>query len=705
MIRQALRYAQSIKHLASNFTINKRFINLNVFIFALITIIIIQSLYSYGYKNSDTHNHLLLLKNEAYSTNYDSILNKYEPNVFKSMSLEEKCSIYFDHLHKNDNTWILNNFNTDGYDDNYIDFQDFLNFKKSVEKDTEFNEAKIIELEREFNTKSFDPIKVDQRIVDAITTLRIFGKCFLESDSKKSIGYISSIFEDNKKTNAKTEEEIRKTQHLCQDTEARILPWLSNILPTYTRWNGETSTGNVPKISIQQESENYDDSDDFGSKEQSHKKREVDGNCFLKSFKNSINGKGIVISASDGQKDELMKLALILRALGNKLPIQIVHKGDLSTKSQNDLINQFRRPIKTANLPLSFEKLSSQQVSKFPEQDVWFVNVAQSIKSEYSKYFEKYANKLLAYLFNSFEDMILIDTDTVPFVDLNYILSLPGFVEKGAYFFQDRQLKGSNTQNQVNYFKRLFPSKLDSHFFEIPQVTNFTLNNRFIGGLKNHFMESGVVAIKRSTHFTGMLSAIQLNFWSITARKVHGDKELFWLGQSIAGNENYEFNSLGAAAVGELTPDDNKLFPKSPVNEVCGNHPGHVNGYDNQTLLWINSGFTFCKNTESAQFDAGKPLFKNFDKPKLEQFYKSVTKIRSAIIPPPQEIDGSNKIDNPPLGWNNEHKYCFAYTWCAYDGVGSMSTDDERGLLANFDDEQNKIFDFFGDLWMNGVKE
>lgn len=703
MLNIAIRYLQSLSHATTRFSFNKRFLNLNLFIAFLIIVIVAQSLYSYGYRNSrDVHNHLLLLKNEAYSSNYDSLLTKYEPKIFNSFPLEKKCNLYFDQLHQNNNAWILNNFDTAGYDDNYINFQDFLDFKRTAEKDMVFNEAKILELEKEFNSRSWDSIKVDQRIIDAVTTLRIFGKCFIETEESKKVGFMSSIFEDNKKEKDQLNEgkDLDTQQHLCEDTEARIFPWLSNILPSYTRWDGTVINNHLPDLSKSQST--YDD-DEFHS----HIKKDhiPETNCFLKNFRYSINGRGIVISASNGQKDELMRLGLILRATNNKLPIQIIHKGDLSEKNQKELIHQFRRPINLDNLPLSFEKLPIHTAPKFPAQDLWFVNVERSIKTEFEGYFQKYANKLLAYLFNSFEDMILIDTDTVPFVDLESILKLPAFEEKGAFFFQDRQLRGSNTQNQVNYFKRLFPSKLDNFFFNIPLVTDFTLKNRFIGDLRNHFMESGVVAVKRTTHFTGMLSAVQLNFWSITARKIHGDKELFWLGQSIAGNENYEFNALGAASIGELTPNDNKLFPKSPANELCGNHPGHINGYDNQTLLWINSGFTFCKNTDAANFDAGKPLFKQYDGEKLKQHYKSVTRIRSAIVPPPQEIPGNNDQGNPDLGWSDAHKYCFSYTWCAYDGVGDMSNDIKKGLLVNFDNQQTRVFDFFGDLWMNGVRK
>lgn len=36
-------------------------------------------------------------------------------------------------------------------------------------------------------------------------------------------------------------------------------------------------------------------------------------------------------------------------------------------------------------------------------------------------------------------------------------------------------------------------------------------------------------------------------------KRVYGDKEMFWLSLSIIGDENYQFNSHPAAAIGQLT--------------------------------------------------------------------------------------------------------------------------------------------------------
>lgn len=569
--------------------------------------------------------------------------------------------------------WMLDNFDTKDYDDNYIDFDSFLQFKLDKDPGMKMTEKKVDELEKEFAERSYFAVKVDNRITDAMATLRVFGKCYLEERQTSAFDVLP------KKAKPEPEKGFE-----CNEVETRVFPWLTRSLPIYTHWDGTVSRG-LPELATEP------------------KKEQTNSNCFLEQFKNTINGRGYVTSAGNGQVGELMKLALLLRALGNKMPIQIVHKGDLSSENQQKLISAFRDDVPLRKMPETYADLDLDAALEFPKQDVWFVNVDPCIKEAFKHKFQKYANKLLAYMFNSFDEMILIDTDTVPFVDLETVFSLPGYVDNGAFFFQDRNLKGQNTENQVAYFTRMLPSKMDKILFDIPRATEHTLGNRFISGRRNHFMESGVVAIKRSTHFTGMLAALQLNFWSATAWKVHGDKELFWLGQSIAGNEKYAFNPVGAASIGELTREEKKLFPDSKAQELCSNHPGHINGYDGETLLWINSGMTYCKNTPAAGADVGKPLYKGLSEGEIKRLYQSKTVIRAAIVPPPQEIYANDNNGNPERGWTDEHKYCYGYTWCAVSYVGTGESPEQVGRVVNFDDKQTKWFDFIGDLWMDAL--
>jgi alpha 1,3-mannosyltransferase len=266
-------------------------------------------------------------------------------------------------------------------------------------------------------------------------------------------------------------------------------------------------------------------------------------------------------------------------------------------------------------------------------------------------------------------------------------------------------LKGQNTEAKIKFYKQLLPSKLDQYIFQIPTATDFTLKNRFFGDLRNHFMESGVVAINRKRHFAGMLTAVQLDFWfAINKKMIHGDKELFWLGLSIAGDEDYFFNDIAAASMGELTPQENKRLPNSNTKELCSNHPGHLDGHDERTLLWINAGMTYCKNLDILEYDLKNPLYKDrYNIESLRKLFKSATKIRAAIVPPPQEITAKNTNGNPENGWSNQYQYCKSYTWCAYETIGSGSEPEHKGLYVEFKEREFKWFDFIGDLWMDGL--
>jgi alpha 1,3-mannosyltransferase len=713
----ALRYGQALMHAASTtLPVNKRLLSRNIVLGALILVIFIQFfLISSGTSSSNASGSdpVVLLRGHTYLSHYDTLLKHYKSDEFIKKPLKERCNIFFDTLNSKSPGWKLDDFSTEGHGHQPESFQEYLEkYLKDHPDEKQINNEKEKALEDEYNKKTHSANKVNSKVVDYVSTLRIFSKCFIEDETLSSSaltqlkGYWSDRADDKN---------AGHLQDICFDTEARIFPWLSNILPTFQRWDGSVSSG-YPELDVPVEYERfqpfkYSDEEEEGDKQAAvaenvfEKRAFGRSSCLLKTVRNSINGKGYVISASDEQVAELTKLALTLRVIGNKLPIQIVHKGDLSVENQKKLITLFRNEVDLVKLQDLFEEFEINDSSSltFPPQEVWFVNVKDSIKKEYASHFDKYANKLLAYLFNSFEDMILLDTDTVPFVQLDkHIFGFPEYQTKGAYFFHDREVDKQNSKDVVEFYKKLFPSPLDSHFFQIPTVTDFTLRNRFIGDKRHHFMESGVVAINRKRHFTGMLTSLQLNFWApINQGNIHGEKELFWLGLSVAGDEEYFFNEGGAASIGELTPTANRRLPHTKARELCSNHPGHIDGHDKQTLLWINSGMTYCKNLGAIASDLEKPLYKGrYTEASLKKLYTSGLKIRAAIIPPPQEIKDENTSGNPIEGWTDLPKYCGDYTWCAYDFIGSGSQPEHFGTYIQFKKHEYKWFDFVGELWM-----
>ncbi|ODQ76902.1 glycosyltransferase family 71 protein, partial [Babjeviella inositovora NRRL Y-12698] len=200
----------------------------------------------------------------------------------------------------------------------------------------------------------------EQSFVDAATNLRVFGSCYLES---------------NKALN-----------NTCGGIQARLMPFFTGNYPVFTRWDGAVV-----------------------SDEEAHQRKEfgINDRCFTLNYLQGLNGRGIVVSAGDGQVEDTVNLIRVLRGLDNKLPIQVFHKGDLGDDSMAQILNQ---DIKKALVGQSEYKFT------FPQQNVWFVDVRGCIKEEYMKFFNRFSNKFFPYMFGSFDETILMDTDAVPLV-------------------------------------------------------------------------------------------------------------------------------------------------------------------------------------------------------------------------------------------------------------------------------------------------
>ena len=75
----------------------------------------------------------------------------------------------------------------------------------------------------------------------------------------------------------------------------------------------------------------------------------------MNQFKDASNGKGIVLSITEKHIDDTINLIRLLRALNNKLPIQIIYFNDISQSSKTKIIKAAREEIN--NFPKSYEKV------------------------------------------------------------------------------------------------------------------------------------------------------------------------------------------------------------------------------------------------------------------------------------------------------------------------------------------------------------
>lgn len=670
---------------------------------------------------------------DAYSKVYNSIFNTHNiESVIGNLDFDQRCQLYFQNLFIEDNNWIFNpNEDIRVHDRDHFRFDDWKRAKEGDLK-RDFASSKEIK-EEDVNTKSkefvafvrakYDEfwnhiLEYEQKIVDTISTMRIFNKCYLTNENKTQIKANNRFIQRQHKFvkalkssgdssrvlpfSATYQEKLINVKR--SNFEHRVYPWLSFEAPVYEDWRGNIYHGppdlqaikkmKTQKLFPQKSSE-----------------------FFLKQFKQACNGKGIVLSIGDQHVDDTMKLIHLLRALNNRLPIQIVYYDNLSRDTKQKIVTAAREKIYA--LPRSFQKVAqyfpedylSAEYDGLPKQEVWFVNTYNVIHSDYKDKFQKFGNKFLATLFNSFDEFMLIDADTVLFKNPHFFFNLDGYKKTGTFFFKDRTPDTRHRDSDSYFFKKITPSPVDQVMFNIPLVSSYTLNREFFKDNEFHYMESGLVLLNRDRHFSSILLMLQMYFYHPVSDRIHGDKEVFWLAMATNGDESYYFNNNFAAAIGELTPQkyrkkDDGREPDSL--ELCSPHPGHIDSHDGKTLLWMNSGFQYCGKADQVNFKEEKDKktrlqwLRTVDA--FRKFYYSPLKITHAIIPP-LDLSPADNIDNEPRhGWFMDNQYCKAYLWCAYSSIGGKTEDGGNnrlvGQVVEFDQRQQDLMTYFGDIWV-----
>jgi hypothetical protein len=661
---------------------------------------------------------------------YQAMMKKSTAEQIVETPMEERCRQYFTELHELNPNWMIHDLEAGYQYDRFI----FDTKEKFLEQRyQEFRTALVAEehldrkLVEEKDTISEEEVEEENKIIDekARQRARDLNKKYeweAEYEKQRKESYNTEVYMSNSVTHLRVfsqcylEDSMTQEQHdrlenftnitSCAENEKRLFKFLTRKLPKYVRWNREE----IHDLPIM---EKYLSGSSFIT----HSEPKT-SSCFIRDLKEAYNGKGIAISAADMHMDELLSLIMVLRGIKNELPIQIVHRGDLSEASQNQLTHAARTmELKTENIRSFQSYLQTyhadfgdiDMVNLFPQQEIWYVDASGAINPEDHR-FVTYGNKLLTLFFSSFEDTVLIDTDTVPFVNIDeYILKSDVYKEVGAFFFKDRMLYDRMTGPDITFFKKLLPNRLDTAFFDIPELTNYTMQNRFFGEGFKHVQESGMVAINKKKHIRSTLFINLLQMWHAATLRVHGDKELFWLGFSIAGDEDYYMNKYGVGAVGNLNPDSNRLLGDADDSRrsqlkshmLCTTHPAHLSGLDDHTLLWMNSGFITCKRPEEAEKDITMDLYKNVfeSAEQLKENYVGPLKISAVLVPPPQERVINNELGEPSSGWDVMFG-CGGYLYCAYDRIGGSDDPFYIGTLVEYDERQQIMYDYLGELWV-----
>lgn len=432
--------------------------------------------------------------------------------------------------------------------------------------------------------------------------------------------------------------------------------------------------------------------------------------CFLSEFKKKLKGKGIVVSATEHHFRDLLSLILLLRRLNTEYPLQIIHKGDLSDFSIERLskiaIQDFREFEDDELVRKLFYK--NGKFIDFPRLNLQFLDISNMITNAYKDKFQRFSNKLLAYFFSTFEEIILMDVDAVSFVPMDTYFNIPEYLLNGAFFFKDRLFVEIKHDDAVTeHFTKLLPKQIDYDDYGINLPTNHTLKNNFFRGFA-HLAESGLLIVNKLKHFENPLMAITLNMYEDTVMaKVYGDKELYWFAMSVSGDENYSFNRAYAGSIGEPTFGKKSHFPTNPFSkEICSNHPAHLYTDlldDKLTLYWMNTGFKYCKKILS--YNENNPAFQGWSIEKFTDWNDNTPlKIRAVVIPPaPKDLiytepKKHNGVE-PFRAWFPKD-YCDSYTFCAYDYVNG----DDGDYMYFYTQQEQDYFDNLGDIWMSSMK-
>ncbi|GIZ37322.1 hypothetical protein CKM354_000077200 [Cercospora kikuchii] len=275
-------------------------------------------------------------------------------------------------------------------------------------------------------------------------------------------------------------------------------------------------------------------------------------------------GKGIVLTAGDGQAPYLLTSIPSFRKLGCELPIEILYLGD------EDLSEDYRDALEA--LPGVLTRDLSQMVN----DEGWAL--------------KGWAMKPFAILMSSFREVLFIDADALFLVNPETMFDDEQYTSTGALFFKDRNL---NPEKKRGWLKSILPSPISDH----------VKKSRMWTGESGHQQDSGVLVIDKWKHFVSLLLTTRMNGPDRDGNKdlgkkgvyemVYGDKETFWLSWELAGDLGYSFHDSVVGTMGTL---NTTVATKRASEAICSAQLLH---FDREGLpLWFNGGLSKTKDED-----------------------------------------------------------------------------------------------------------
>ncbi|KAI1490954.1 glycosyltransferase family 71 protein [Biscogniauxia mediterranea] len=234
-------------------------------------------------------------------------------------------------------------------------------------------------------------------------------------------------------------------------------------------------------------------------------------------------GRGIVLTAGENQAPWLLTTIYSFRQLGCTLPIEVMYLGE------SDLGEDHRSDLEA--LP----GVTTRDISAMVNDEGWEL--------------AGWAAKPFAILLSSFREVIFIDADSLFFRDPAALFEDPEYRRTGALFFRDRVFQPGSKKD---FLKQIMPRPVPRLAKQSPWWT----------GESTHVQESGVVVVDKWRHFMALLLVCRFNGSDRDKRNdidgvydlMYGDKETFWIGFLLSGDESFAFHGGATGTMGIVEP-------------------------------------------------------------------------------------------------------------------------------------------------------
>ncbi|QGN17639.1 alpha-1-3-mannosyltransferase [Kluyveromyces marxianus] len=647
---------------------------------------------------------------KRYDASWDLLFRGRKYKSFSEYDLSTKCEFYFQNLYNLDEEWT-NEIGMFTFD------------IKDIKSDSRMSELKDDDGVKLIDEKALRYYKRKHNIALGMERLRIYDRCFVGNNNNKHDSIkMNELFEQggsegSTSTASKLDKTVignkdslrptRKASFLSEldsgkfskfnqwDFEHRMFPFISyfeqhnftQVMPIFTGPGSHQplpqgkfpvfnrDTGELSTV----ESFNYDETKSLWDNW-----NDLSARC---------SHKGIVMSAGNGQVDQTIRLIAVLREQQNRMPIQIIHNDQLSDDS----------------VALLSEAAQSTNFSNGPKQSVWFLNVKPTLSESEKGRFDRFKNKWLSVIFNTFEEFIFIDSDAISYIGLEEYFKFDEYSDTGTLMFKDRSLKFGAEQKCPVLFETLQPKILERYYFDtLPQINaefveqacmkeltpEEKVYKRFFELGQQHHLESGLLAINKRQHIMSMIISTVLNISPKIGGCAWGDKEFFWLGLLVSGHR-YSIYDVAASAVGIPSMKERERDDElKEAQEICSTQVGHTS-YDKH-LLWINGGSQLCKfeGTFDSDWEQFENIRKEFhdNKDKARQAYKDVMPIEAAIIP---DINVGR--------WAHKDRRCSGYVWCGeyFEKIKPYTYSKKivKGELIHFDQKEIEHIRHLNTIW------